>query len=103
MKNNRITSNEAKHIVLSYLMGYTSASMNDDCDFYEEIPHDYILDETKLESAMNERFGIYNKEYYPSSDDVKVITREFGKMFFQLLRQKRTCIKKYHGRRIIIL
>jgi len=91
----RITPNEAKHIVLTYLMGYTSASMNADCDFYEEIPHNYILDETKLESAMNERFGMNNKEYYPNEEDIKVITNEFKKMFYQLLRQKHTCIKKY--------
>jgi hypothetical protein len=91
----RITSNEAKHIVLTYLMGFTSASMNDDCDFYEEIPHNYILDETKLESAMNERFGMNNKEYYPDKEDIKVITNEFKKMFRQLLRQRQTCIKRY--------
>jgi hypothetical protein len=92
----RITSNEAKHIVLTYLMGYTSASMDADCDFYEEIPHNYILDETKLESAMLEHFGMYNKEYYPDKEDIKVITGEFKKMFYQLLRQKQTCVKKYH-------
>jgi len=90
-----ITPNEARHIVLTYLMGYTSASMDADCDFYEEIPHNYILDETKLESAMNERFGMDNKEYYPDEEDIKVITNEFKKMFYQLLRQKQTCIKKY--------
>jgi len=93
----RISSTEARHIVLTYLMSYASASMNDDCDFYEEIPRNYILDETKLESAMLERFGIYNKEYYPDANDIKVICNEFKKVFCGLLKQKKTCIKKYES------
>jgi hypothetical protein len=92
----KISSNEAKHIVLTYLMGYASASMTGDCDFYEEIPHNYILDKTKLESSLLERFGMCNKEYYPNEEDIKVICKEFTKVFYQLLRQKQTCIKKYN-------
>lgn len=92
----KISSAEAKYIVLTYLMGYVSASMDADCDFYEEIPHNYILDEDKLESSLLEHIGIYSKEYYPNAEDIKVITNEFTKMFYQLLRQKQTCIKKYH-------
>jgi len=91
----KISSNEAKHIVLTYLMGYVSASMNADCDFYEEIPHNYILDETKLESSLLEHIGIYTKNYYPNEGDIKVIVNEFTKIFYQLLRQKQTCINKY--------
>jgi hypothetical protein len=91
----KISTNEAKHIVLTYLMGYASASMNKDCDFYEEIPSNYILDETKLESSLLEHIGIFQKEYYPTDVDIKVICGEFEKVFYSLLKQKQTCIKRY--------
>jgi hypothetical protein len=91
----RISSHEAKHIVLTYLMGFVTSSMSDDCDFYEEIPESYILDKDKLESILMERLGIYESAYYPDKKDIKIICKEFEKIFRQLLRQQKTAIKRY--------
>jgi hypothetical protein len=72
----RISSHEAKHIALTYLMGFVTSAMNDDCDFYEEIPESYILDKDKLESILMERLGIYESEgrlleYFTMIDDIR--------------------------------